>query len=261
MTAEHDVKAFYDQVWQSYGQLDAVSPAAFHRRRLVVELARRYTRVLPSILDVGCGQGELLRELEIALPRARVHGADISVQSLLDSRKRNPTYTLFEMDLVQPTFDATYEKHLGAYDLVVCCEVVEHIPRDAEALRNLAQLVAPGGTLIMTVPGGKMSRFDEIIGHQRHYRPEMLRKLLEDAALDVTEVFAWGFPFHSLYRTAVRIASRTALKPNPQERSGDMHGVLGAGYTFFGKALKPLFYLNTRFWGEQIIAVATRRSS
>jgi len=35
--------------------------------------------------------------------------------------------------------------------------------------------------------------------------------------------------------------------------------VLGAGYTLFGRALRPLFYLNRNYWGEQMLLVARKR--
>ncbi|MEO8900487.1 MAG: methyltransferase domain-containing protein, partial [Polyangiaceae bacterium] len=90
-----DSQAFYDKMWKDYGHLDAVSPAAFHRRRVIVQLAQRYAGRPGKILDVGCGQGELLRELAEAMPGAEVHGADLSEQSLIDSRRRNPSFDLF----------------------------------------------------------------------------------------------------------------------------------------------------------------------
>ena len=36
-------------------------------------------------------------------------------------------------------------------------------------------------------------------------------------------------------------------------------GALGAAYTWFGRALKPLFYLNRNYWGEQLLLVARPR--
>src|SRR5207253_899165 len=126
-----DQQAFYDEMWRNYAHLDAVSPAAFHRRRLVVGLASRYAGSAKDVLDVGCGQGELLREVAEAVPGARVHGADISEQSIIDSRKRNPTYDLFQLDLTAPDFSSKHASRSGAFDLVVCSEVLEHIPDDA----------------------------------------------------------------------------------------------------------------------------------
>ncbi len=255
--------AFYDEMWQSYAHLDAVSPAAFHRRRVVVRLAARAARGARAILDVGCGQGELLAELSRALPRASVSGADLSEQSIADSRKKNPDYDLFVMDLTDADFEQKHAQRLGHYDLVVCSEVIEHIEDDGLAVWRLRSLLSPGGHLILTVPGGRMSRFDKVIGHYRHYRPRDLERLMRTNRLETERVLAWGFPFHNVYRTAVRVASVATIpssgKPKPDKgQSGVVSGVLGQAYTLFGKALKPLFYFNLPRWGEQMIVIARR---
>jgi SAM-dependent methyltransferase len=262
-----DQQAFYDEMWRNYGHLDAVSPAAFHRRRLVVRLATEFAGNARNILDVGCGQGELLRELAVGIPGARVYGADLSEQSLIDSKKRNPTYELFQLDLTNPDFSTKYADRLGQFEFVVCSEVFEHIPDDALAASNLLRLLSPGGVAVVTVPGGKMSAFDKVIGHQRHYTPAKLDARLTGAGFHVERVLAWGFPFHSFYRTAVRVASKMSVggpeageTPKQKESSSTVSNVLGVAYTMFGKALKPLFYLNASVWGEQLLAVATRKS-
>ena len=263
MTTNNDAATFYDEMWQSYAHLDAVSPAAFHRRRVVVQLAAKAAPGARAILDVGCGQGELLQELSAALPTASVSGADLSEQSIADSHKRNPDYDLFVMDLTDPDFDRKHAERLGGYDLVVCSEVVEHIEDDGLAVRRLRSLLTPGGHLILTVPGGRMSRFDKVIGHFRHYRPHDLERLMRVSRLETERVLAWGFPFHNAYRTAVRVASIATIpgsnKPKaPKGPSGVVSGVLGQAYTVFGKALKPLFYFNLSRWGEQMMVVARR---
>src|SRR5450432_4167245 len=209
--ASSDSQAFYDQMWKDYGHLDAVSPAAFHRRRVVVRLARQYAQGAKEILDVGCGQGELLREVSDAIPGANVHGADLSEQSLIDSRRRNPTFDLFELNLTHERFAEQYSARLAAFDFVVCSEVLEHIPDHELAARHLLTLLRPSGVAIVTVPGGKMSAFDQVIGHQRHYTPKKLDQMMAGAGFEVVEVLAWGFPFHNIYRTAVRIASGMAV--------------------------------------------------
>jgi len=258
-------KEFYDEVWRKYAHLDAKSPAAFHRRRLVVQLVRNARPDARRILDVGCGQGELLGALQLAMPEASVDGADVSEQSLTDSRKRSPNGDLFILDLSDADFEEKYRDRLGLYDVVTCSEVIEHIPDDARALKRLHALLAPRGAAIVTVPGGKMSRFDEIIGHHRHYAPARLERLLTAQGFSVEAVLAWGFPFHSVYRTAVRVASRAAMPNDPatgdaeaNRTRGIVGSVLGRAYGLFGRGLQPLFYLNLSRWGEQILAVARR---
>ena len=211
-------RPFYDEMWRNYGHLDAVSPAAFHRRRIVVQLAVQFAGSSKNILDVGCGQGELLRELAEAIPGARVHGADLSEQSIIDTRKRNPTYDLFQLNLTNPDFDRDYADRLGKFEFVVCSEVIEHIPDDSTAAANLLKLLTPRGVAIVTVPGGKMSTFDKVIGHQRHYTPSSLESKLAGVNFQVEKVLAWGFPFHSFYRTAVRVASGMTMPKGPGSR-------------------------------------------
>jgi 2-polyprenyl-3-methyl-5-hydroxy-6-metoxy-1,4-benzoquinol methylase len=254
---------FYDAMWNSYGHLDAVSPAAFHRRRVLCDLVAKHAGGAKKVLDVGCGMGELLREVEAVLSGADIAGVDISARSLVESRKRNPGYELFEMDLTAEDFEKKHASRLAAYDLVTCSEVLEHIPDDRLAAARLAQLLRPGGTLIVSVPGGAKSRFDILIGHQRHYRPRDAASLLRGAGLEIRSELAWGFPFHSLYRTAVRVASRFAMpggsKPVAKaESSSGISGLLGGAYTAMSRILHPLFYLNLDHGGEQTFVVARR---
>jgi 2-polyprenyl-3-methyl-5-hydroxy-6-metoxy-1,4-benzoquinol methylase len=254
-------KAFYDDMWSRYGHLETESPAAIHRRRLVVDLASRAVAPTARVLDVGCGQGELLRDLAARLPQATISGADLSEESLRLSRAANPTFELFALNLADPDFASRQRAHLGAFDLVTCCEVLEHIPDHETAARNIASLLAPGGSLIATVPGGKMSRFDVAIGHQRHYDEGQLRALLTTAGLSVQTVLAWGFPFHNLYRSAVRLASRISMPggpaaPTAEGRPSLLSGLLSTAYVTVSRILHPLFYLNRDRGGEQMIAVA-----
>ncbi len=251
---------FYDDVWDKYAHLDAVSPAAFHRRRIVARLAGEAAPRAVRALDIGCGRGELLRELAGHLPETRLAGADVSERSLELTRRENPNYELFPVDLERRDFADAHREHLDRFDLITCCEVIEHIENHRRAAANLATLLAPGGRLIVTVPGGKMSRFDVIIGHYRHYQPAMLRTLLESSGLEVDRVLAWGFPFHNLYRTAVRVAAKATMgEPKPESAGSDrISGALGSAYSAFGKLLTPLFYLNANRWGEQMIALAKK---
>jgi 2-polyprenyl-3-methyl-5-hydroxy-6-metoxy-1,4-benzoquinol methylase len=253
---------FYDEMWERYGHLDAASPAAFHRRRLIVELCSRYAVGARQVLDAGCGRGELLTELRLAFPNALLCASDVSLASVRETKRLNPALEVLQMDLSAPDFDARFGTFFGRFQLVTCSEVVEHIPDDCIAVERVARLLAPGGTLVLTVPGGKMSRFDELIGHQRHYTAKRLRDLAEHANLDALDVLAWGFPFQNLYRSAVRVASRVSMPKRGASvapANTRVSSVLGAGYALFGRALKPLFYLNRNFWGEQMLLIARKR--
>ena len=46
------------------------------------------------------------------------------------------------------------------FDAILCTEVIEHVPFPVQTLKELARLLKPGGTLILTFPGASLRHFD-----------------------------------------------------------------------------------------------------
>jgi SAM-dependent methyltransferase len=64
---------------------------------------------------------------------------------------------------------------------------LEHIPDHVTAAKEIARALKPGGVLVATVPAYQSlwSRHDVALHHQRRYRAEEFRALLEGAGLKV----------------------------------------------------------------------------
>jgi SAM-dependent methyltransferase len=77
-------------------------------------------------------------------------------------------------------------------DVVLCEQVIEHVPDPCAAVRNLRGLCRPGGHVIVSTPF--LIRVHEEWGMQDYWRftPRGLRTLLERAGLEVEEVGHWG---------------------------------------------------------------------
>jgi SAM-dependent methyltransferase len=77
-----------------------------------------------------------------------------------------------------------------SFDLAVCLDVIEHLPDDRGALRELRRVLAPGGTLLVTVPAYQWlwSGHDEINHHCRRYSGATLRQAACDAGWECTLV-------------------------------------------------------------------------
>src|ERR1044072_3760891 len=123
-----------------------------HRRRFEVglRLARMYS-ANGCVLDYGCGDGSLLAMLcegGEGAPRAAV-GAELSEGLVEDCRRRLGGRA--GLDFVVAT-ELERPEHRGAYDLVVCMEVLEHVVDAGAVVARLARAVAPGGRLIVSVP-------------------------------------------------------------------------------------------------------------
>ena len=112
--------------------------AAFLRDR------RQGDRARPRLLDAGCGSGIALRYVDGLV--SRYVGFDRHTARL--QRRYRDLRTPHEFHDID--FDRDWR--LPAADVAWCAEVLEHLQDDAGALRKLAEHVAPGGYVLLTMP-------------------------------------------------------------------------------------------------------------
>src|SRR5919201_5533882 len=113
--------------------------------RMHAELVARLP--VDSLLDAGCGDGRYLATLPEPRPR-RIVGVDLS-ERILEVARRAVEATGIEVELRQGNLEALPVED-EAFDLVLCVQVVEHLLDPARGLRELARVLAPGGTLIVS---------------------------------------------------------------------------------------------------------------
>ena len=80
------------------------------------------------------------------------------------------------------------------FDLVICEQVLEHVPDPCAAVENLRELCVPGGRVIVSTPFLiKVHEFPSygMLDYWR-FTPRGLSLLLEKAGLEVVEVGTWG---------------------------------------------------------------------
>lgn len=100
---------------------------------------RMQVRPSASILDVGCGTGELVRDL-----RAAGFSGAQGIDPFL------PTEVLRQLQgLVTPIGLPEVQ---GSYDVVMLHHVLEHIPDQRATMREIARVLAPGGWCLIRIP-------------------------------------------------------------------------------------------------------------
>ena len=148
--------AHYYRRWHPETPEHQAEMSAFYRRLLGPHLPGDKAA---AILDVGCGGGYALTALkELGFTRSR--GVESDAGQAESCTKKG-----LSVELAGDTI-AFLEQRAGQFQLLLCLDVIEHVPHDVQLpfTAALAGALAPGGTLVCTVPNASAA----LASHWRH---------------------------------------------------------------------------------------------
>jgi SAM-dependent methyltransferase len=242
--------------WNHYASAASENPAQNFRHRLIIRLlCGREAGSGMRVLDIGSGQGDLIKKLSARLSGGRFLGIDLSKSGVEISRRKVPGAEFFSADLLEPP-EALARYHSWATH-AACSEVLEHLDDPICFLRQARKFLHADAKVVFTVPGGRMSAFDRHIGHRRHFNRSELRALLEQSGFSVERICLAGFPFFNLYRLVV-IARGERLVDDVKENNTGWSKRLSI---IAMRVFDWLFHLNLLDspFGWQLVAVAKNR--
>ena len=142
-------------------------------------------------LDVGCNSGIISTRL-IGLG-CYGKGIDI-VQELVDKAKKNG------VDAEQGTAEDLGRFKDEEFDVVICCEVLEHLYDPMPAIKEAHRVLKKGGMYIATVPHKDSEMAGEKIGdyHQENYSVEILDTIFHNV-FKRDNVFISAIPYLEEY--------------------------------------------------------------
>ena len=189
-----------------------------------------------SVLDVGCGTGEMLEMLSEFGP---VRGLDFSERAVDYCRERLGAGV--DVSVGRIPEDIPTDGRLG---LVTAFDVIEHLDDPVAALVTMRAALAPTGWLVVTVPAFQFlwSSHDDENHHKRRYTRRLLRRHLTEAGFRVER----SSYFNTLLFPAVA-AIRLGRKvlPARKEQASDLR--------MPGERLNALL---TRLFGAEAIAIS-----
>jgi 2-polyprenyl-6-hydroxyphenyl methylase / 3-demethylubiquinone-9 3-methyltransferase len=109
-----------------------------------------------SALDVGCGGGILTESL--AREGARALGIDLA-PAALEVARLHALEAGLALEYREVSAEALAAERPGAFDLVTCMEMLEHVPDPASTIAALAQLVRPGGAVFASTINRNLKAF------------------------------------------------------------------------------------------------------
>ena len=167
-------------------------------------------------LELGCGNGNVIREIEKRLPESTIVGSELHEEGLLNARGR------VACELVQA--DIYSLPNWAKFDLIGIFDVLEHLPDDVKALQEIRQSLKPGGKLIITVPASMKlwSYFDEVAGHFKRYSCDTLEEALLKSGFKIVknEPFMMPlFPAMWLSRKFTQLKKKLGLNGQKEDRA------------------------------------------
>lgn len=175
-----------------------------------------HKNINPRILELGCGNGNVLREIEKRLPSSTIIGSELYEEGLANARHR-VNCELRQADIYNlPDWEP--------FDLIGLFDVLEHLPDAVKALKEIRKILKPGGKLIITVPASMKlwSYVDEVAGHFKRYTCQTLKTPLLEAGFKIhqNEPFMMPlFPAMWISRNLTHLKKSLGLTGNKEART------------------------------------------
>jgi len=206
---EEEVKKYYIDVERYDWVTDTKYPEKlFHiwRERAIVKSVNRYRRGT-AILDVGCGTGLITRHLN----SNRVVALDINQWAVKKAKLHTSNKVQF---IVADAENLPLASNV--FDVVICTDVLEHLPSPDRALKEISRVMNAGAILIGEVPSKNLVwKFRKLLTttcpscepFHHNYSISELKLLLNDFRITSICRSAFGLEFVFI-----------AQKPNPNHK-------------------------------------------
>jgi SAM-dependent methyltransferase len=210
-----------------------------------------------TVLEIGPGLGDLADHLVKRFPKARIQLSEISPQAakILESRFQNESrITVSQSDVLFGENDSQ------RFDLIIACEVFEHIKDDLVGLHAVASLLNTKGYFIFSAPCHmrKWQAADVFAGHYRRYERDELIEKLQSAGLDILRFWTFGYPTVNVIQPVrecyyrARNRSQSTDKQAATKKSGiDRPRWMRHAKWIVIAAMLPLLPLERRYWNSE----------
>jgi SAM-dependent methyltransferase len=190
-----ETKQIYD-AYAIYYQADGAEQMTFDqntgqarsRSARVLEYLKAQKRLPETgrLLDVGCGNGALLRTFNRLAPLWSLAGTE------MHDKHRS---TVEQLNQVEALFLCEPSQVPGTFDLITMVHLLEHIPDPGDFLAKTGYKLNPDGLLVIEVPDYQQNPFDLLIAdHCTHFAADTAVALIERAGFEIVSATTQWIP-------------------------------------------------------------------
>jgi 2-polyprenyl-3-methyl-5-hydroxy-6-metoxy-1,4-benzoquinol methylase len=212
----------------NYASAAVPSYEAYGRMRALFALGAAKSLMPRRVLEVAAGDGALCASLR-ATVGCEVFANDLQVENLEESLQCFANGDSIGR-LPGNVFDLEPSR-TGQFDLIVACEIIEHVAHTTDFLKQLRRFLTPGGRLLLTTPNGayfrnRLPTYSQIRdftalegqqfkpdadGHLFLITPSEIRGLSAESGLRLERLDLWATPAITGH-CGMRIASSLGLR-------------------------------------------------
>jgi hypothetical protein len=159
------------------------------KAREILRMMQRNNIVAHTICEIGCGAGEVLRQLQTKLPNdCTFWGYEISPQAFELCQTRANERLLFKL------LDIREEEHVF-FDLILVLDVLEHLEDYFSFLKMVKSkstfkiFQIPMDLSVRSVLYGYLIEYRDLYGHLHYFTKETALRTLEDAGYTILDYF------------------------------------------------------------------------
>jgi len=158
-----------------------------------------------SLLDVGCGAGNMIHHLS---RYGQVKGVEVDPRPVAVARRRG-----YDVDQGDATHRLAYDD--ASFDAVTALDVIEHNADDMSILREVQRVLKPGGQVVITVPAFMWlwSHNDDLNAHVRRYAAGELRRKLQATGFRIRRLSYNNFFVFPLAAPLIWLRRRSDRQP------------------------------------------------
>lgn len=240
--------------YQQYYSMDESHWWFLGRKKILEFFLENYVKDINShtrVVDLGCGSGTNIKNFNQIFNN--IIGMEEN-QETIDLAKKATGKSIYKGELPDKI---PFEQN--SFDLAFLLDVLEHIEDDELSLKNINNVLAPNGYLLLSVPAFNFlwNAHDEMYGHKRRYTTKELTKKLNNNGFKVKGISYYNFLLFPIQAIIVFLKNKSIIKSKNNfeimnfKALNTILKLVMLLESFLFKFIKPLY-------GASIIAIAKK---